>query len=39
MMEKGSVPSEFKGKCLSEINLNPNLEYAEEDDNKGMYAI
>lgn len=32
MMENGSVPVQYKGKSLAEINLDPNLEYAEEDN-------
>lgn len=32
MMEKGSIPLEYKGKSLAEINFDVNLEYPEEDD-------
>ncbi|KAI4468081.1 hypothetical protein MML48_2g00016979 [Holotrichia oblita] len=32
MMEKGSIPAEYKGKSLAEINFDNNLEYAEEND-------
>ena len=31
-MEKGSLPVEYKGKSLSEINLDENFEYPEEED-------
>ncbi|XP_031328096.1 uncharacterized protein LOC116159286 isoform X1 [Photinus pyralis] len=31
MMEKGSMPIEYKGKSLEEIIIDFNLEYAEED--------
>lgn len=30
-MEKGSLPVEYKGKSLAEINLDENLEYPEEN--------
>ncbi|XP_043480488.1 uncharacterized protein LOC122510122 isoform X2 [Leptopilina heterotoma] len=30
MMEKGSLPLEFRGKSLTEINFDENSEYAEE---------
>lgn len=30
MMEKGSLPAEFKGKSLSEIEFDENTEYPEE---------
>ncbi|KAK5648222.1 hypothetical protein RI129_003114 [Pyrocoelia pectoralis] len=39
MMEKGSVPIEYKGKSLAEINLDPNLEYVEEDNNEGVILL
>jgi hypothetical protein len=32
MMEKGTIPAEYKGKSLSEINCDINLEYAEENN-------
>ncbi|KAB0804873.1 hypothetical protein PPYR_01843 [Photinus pyralis] len=32
MMEKGRLPLEYKGKSLAEINIDPDLEYAEEDN-------
>ncbi|CAH0556875.1 unnamed protein product [Brassicogethes aeneus] len=32
MMEKGSMPAEYKGKSLSQINFDANLEYVEEND-------
>ncbi|KAF2886898.1 hypothetical protein ILUMI_19275, partial [Ignelater luminosus] len=35
MMEKGTVPVEYKGKSLAEINFNADLEYVEEDRNEG----
>jgi hypothetical protein len=31
MMEQGTVPVEYKGKYLEDINIDLNLEYAEED--------
>ncbi|KAB0804418.1 hypothetical protein PPYR_01388 [Photinus pyralis] len=31
MMEKGSLPTEFKGKTLSQIEFDENTEYAEEN--------
>lgn len=34
MMEKGTMPIEYKGKSLEEIDLDPNLEYAEDDGNE-----
>lgn len=33
-MEKGAIPVQFKGKSLSEINFDLNLEYADENDGK-----
>ncbi|KAF5307102.1 hypothetical protein FQR65_LT18464 [Abscondita terminalis] len=38
MMEKGSLPVEYKGKSLSEIDIDPNSAYAEED-NPGSYFM
>lgn len=38
MMEKGSVPVEYKGKSLAEIDLDSNLEYAEEDNKPGSLS-
>lgn len=35
MMEKGSVPAEYKGKSLTEINFDLNLEFAVEMDPEG----
>ncbi|XP_031357056.1 uncharacterized protein LOC116180961 [Photinus pyralis] len=35
MMEKGRLPLEYKGKSLAEINIDPDLEYAEEDNVEG----
>lgn len=35
MMEKGCVPAEYKGKSLSQINFDHDLEYAEENDVDG----
>ncbi|KAK5647977.1 hypothetical protein RI129_002869 [Pyrocoelia pectoralis] len=32
MMEKGTIPLEYKGKSLEEINLNFNVEEVEEDE-------
>jgi hypothetical protein len=32
MMEKGTIPAEYKGKSLGEINFDINLEYAEENN-------
>lgn len=37
MMEKGSIPLEYKGKSLAEINLDVALEYPEEDDQFGKF--
>lgn len=36
MMDKGCVPAEYKGKSLSQIDLNPNLEYAHENNDVEM---
>lgn len=33
-MEKGTIPVQFKGRSLAEINLDADLEYAEENDGK-----
>lgn len=30
LMERGSLPVEYQGKALSEINFDANLEFAEE---------
>lgn len=35
MMERESIPARFKGKALAEVDLDINLEYAEEDVNNG----
>ncbi|CAG9763730.1 unnamed protein product [Ceutorhynchus assimilis] len=32
MMEKGTIPVDYKGKSLAEINFDLNLEYAEENN-------
>lgn len=32
MMEKGTLPVEYKGKYLEEINFDENLEFVEEND-------
>lgn len=34
-MEKGSVPIEYKGKSLAEIEIDPQNEFAEEDNDRG----
>lgn len=36
MMEKGCVPAEYKGKSLSQIDFNPNLEYANENNDEEL---
>lgn len=36
MMDKGCVPAEYKGKSLSQIDLNPNLQYAHENNDVEM---
>lgn len=33
MMEKGSIPVEFKGKALEEVDID--TEYAEENEDHG----
>jgi hypothetical protein len=39
-MEKGEIPQEYKGKSLSDINFDENLEYAmEENDSKYCFII
>lgn len=38
MMEKGTVPIEYKGKSLAEINIDPNSELVEEDNDNGRYT-
>nr|CAH7741150.1 unnamed protein product [Callosobruchus chinensis] len=32
LMEKGSLPIEYKGKCLDDIDLGVHMEYAEENN-------
>ncbi len=43
MMEKGTIPVEYKGKSLAEINFDLNLEYAEENNDgkcvKNIYCL
>lgn len=39
MMEKGSLPVEYKGKSLSDINFDFNTESALEDQIKGNISI
>ncbi|KAK9718019.1 hypothetical protein QE152_g23423 [Popillia japonica] len=39
MMEQGSIPLEYKGKSLSEINIDPNVEYAIENEIEGNEII
>lgn len=34
MIEKGTVPIEYKGKSLAEIDLDVSTAYAEESDRK-----
>lgn len=35
MMEKGTIPVEYKGKSLSDINIDVSQEYVEEHEIEG----
>lgn len=37
-MERGSIPLEYKGKSLAEINFDVTSEYPEEDDQFGEFC-
>lgn len=39
MMEKGTVPVEYQGKSLSDINIDLNVEYVEEHDIEGKVTV
>jgi hypothetical protein len=39
MMEKGGAPAEYKGKTLSKIQFDSNLEFAVENNDDGKLLL